>query len=159
MPSAGTRAFMSPDRMRQIDHWIGVPVCWALTVVRRARGVFGGGPARRATPPRAGDGVRWVAPARPAEPPQEVVFVELAEMGTTVLATPALQRLKTRNPDAEVFFLIFKHLADSVIAVGGVPAATVFTIDASSLWTIARDTVRFMRAARRHRIDTAVNLE
>jgi ADP-heptose:LPS heptosyltransferase len=132
---------MSPDRMRQIDHWIGVPVCWALTVVRRARAMIVG------------------RPARPATPPQQVLFVELAEMGTTVLATPALQRLKTRNPDAEVFFLIFKHLADSVIALGVVPAAHVFTIDASSLWTIARDTVRFMRAARRHRIDTAVNLE
>src|SRR4030095_421985 len=105
--------------MRQIDHWIGVPVCWALTVVRRARAMIVG------------------RPARPATPPQQVLFVELAEMGTTVLATPALQRLKTRNPDAEVFFLIFKHLADSVIALGVVPAAHVFTIDASSLWTIA----------------------
>ena len=132
---------MSPDRMRQIDRWIGVPVCWALTVARRVRAALGG---RRAIPP---------------DPPRNVLFVELAEMGTTVLAYPALQRLKERNPDAQVFFLIFKHIAESILALDVMPEAHVITIDASSLWTIARDTWRFMRLARHHRIDTVINLE
>jgi ADP-heptose:LPS heptosyltransferase len=132
---------MSPDRMRHIDHWVGVPVCWALTVARRIRAALGG---RRALPP---------------DPPRSVLFVELAEMGTTVLAYPALQRLKERNPDAQVFFLIFKHIAESILTLDVLPETHVFTIDASSLWTIARDTWRFMRLARRHRIDTAINLE
>ena len=66
---------MSPDRMRHIDHWVGVPVCWALTVARRVRAALGG---RRTIP---------------SDPPRNVLFVELAEMGTTVLAYPALQRL------------------------------------------------------------------
>jgi ADP-heptose:LPS heptosyltransferase len=132
---------MSPDRMRRIDYWIGVPVCWALTVVRGARAAIRG---RRPVP---------------LDPPRSVLFVELAEMGTTVLAYPALHRLKERSPDARIFFLIFKHIAESVMALEVVPGAHVITIEASSLWTIARDTWRFMRLARRHRVDTAINLE
>ena len=134
-------SFLSPDRMRRIDYWIGVPLCWALTVARGVRAAVGG------------------SRSVPAEPPRRVLFVELAEMGTTVLAYPALQRLKERSPDAEVFFLIFKHIADSVRTLELVPEAHVITLDASSLWTIARDTWRFLRLARRHRIDTAINLE
>ena len=132
---------MSPDRMREIDYWIGVPVCWALTVARGVRAAIRG---RRPVP---------------GEPPRSVLFVELAEMGTTVLAYPALQRLKQRAPDAQIFFLIFKHLAESVRTLEVMPESHVLTIDASSLWTIARDTWRFMRVARRHRVDTAINLE
>jgi ADP-heptose:LPS heptosyltransferase len=134
-----TSSFMSPDRMRRIDHWIGVPACWVLTVGRRMRAAL--------------LGERPI----PTDQPRSVLFVELAEMGTTVLAYPALQRLKERSPDAQVFFLIFTHIADSVRTV--MPEAHVITIEASSLWTIARDAWRFMRLARRHRIDTAINLE
>ena len=132
---------MSPDRMRRIDRWIGVPVCWALTVARGARAAL------------------WGRRPVPLDPPRSVLFVELAEMGTTVLAYPALQRLKERSPDAQVFFLIFKHIAESVLTLDVMPDAHVITIEASSLWTIARDTWRFMRLARRHRVDTAINLE
>jgi len=95
----------------------------------------------------------------PAGLPRNVLFIELAEMGTTVLAYPALQRVKALNPDARIFFLIFKHLAESVVALDVLPADRVLTIDASNLWTILRDVWRFMRAARRHEIDTAINLE
>jgi ADP-heptose:LPS heptosyltransferase len=134
-------SFMSPDRMRLIDYWIGVPACWTLTVARRARAALRG---RR---------------PMPLDPPRRVLFVELAEMGTTVLAYPAIQRVKERSPGADVFFLIFKHIAEGVRTLEVIPEAHVITIDASSLWTLARDTWRFMRLARRHRIDTAINLE
>jgi ADP-heptose:LPS heptosyltransferase len=134
---------MSPDRMRWIDRWIGVPACWMLTLADRLFRRRG-----RTAPP---DSVN--------DFPRRVLFVELAEMGTTVLAYPALQRLKARRPDAQIFFLIFKHLAESVVALEAIPEAHVFTIEASSLWTILRDSWRFMRLARRHEIDTAVNLE
>ena len=132
---------MSPDRMRWIDRWIGVPACWILTVARRLFAALG-----RPTP-------------APSILPRSVLFVELAEMGTTVLAYPALQRLKALSPDAQVYFLIFKHIAESVVALEVIPESRVITIEASNLWTVARDIWRFMRLARRHDIDTAINLE
>jgi ADP-heptose:LPS heptosyltransferase len=58
-----------------------------------------------------------------------------------------------------VFFLLFKHIDESVKVLDLIPDEHVLTIDVSNAWTIVRDTVRFMIAARRLRIDTVVNLE
>lgn len=80
-------------------------------------------------------------------------------MGSTVLACPAVHRLRASHPGAEVFFLSFKHIDESVRVLNLVPDANVMTIDVSSPRTMARDTIRFMIDARRHRIDTVINLE
>jgi ADP-heptose:LPS heptosyltransferase len=95
----------------------------------------------------------------PPEPPRNILLIELAEMGTTVLACPAVHRLRSSYPTCRVFFLLFKHIDESVKVLNMVPDADVMTIDVSNAWTVVRDTVRFMRAARRQRIDTAINLE
>jgi len=80
-------------------------------------------------------------------------------MGSLVLAMPAVRLARETYPGASVYFLVFANLAESVAAIGLTTSDRVFTIDPSSLFTIGRDTWRFLRAARRHRIDTAVNLE
>jgi ADP-heptose:LPS heptosyltransferase len=41
-----------------------------------------------------------------------VLFIELAEMGSTVLAYPAMQALKARYPGAQLYFVLFKHITD-----------------------------------------------
>ncbi len=88
-----------------------------------------------------------------------MLFIELAEMGTTVLACPAVHRLRTAHPDCQVFFLLFKQIEDSVKVLKIVPDAHVLTIDPSSLGSLIRDTVSFMSTARRLGIDTVINLE
>jgi ADP-heptose:LPS heptosyltransferase len=87
------------------------------------------------------------------------LFIELAEMGTTVIACPAVHRLRRVHPDCQIFFLLFSQIQDSVKVLGILPDANVLTIDPSSLSTLVRDTLRFMSAARRLNIDTAINLE
>jgi ADP-heptose:LPS heptosyltransferase len=131
-------ARLNPDRLRWIDYWVGVPACFFLTVLatlsgkRRAAG--------RATP-------------------KNVLFIGLAEMGSTVLACPAVQHLRDAFPGSRVFFLVFKHIDESVKVLDIVPDADVLTIDVSSPFTLIRDTLRFMRDARQLGIDTVVNLE
>jgi ADP-heptose:LPS heptosyltransferase len=123
-----------------VDRWIGVPLCFVLTLL-----------ARLAT---------MVRPNRPeADAPRHILLIELAEMGTTVLACPAVHRLRSSYPDCQIYFLLFKHIDDSVKVLKMVPDANVMTIDVSNAWTIVRDTVRFRNRARRERIDTAINLE
>ena len=126
--------------MRRLDRWLGIPICFALTVVSRLASLFSSHPSRAANP-------------------RKVLFIELAEMGTTVLACPAVHRLRTAHPDCQVFFLLFKQIESSVKVLKIVPDAHVLTIDPSSLATLFRDTLRFMSAARRLGIDTAINLE
>jgi ADP-heptose:LPS heptosyltransferase len=127
---------LDPDRMRRADRWIGIPACFLLTLWSR---LF----RRR----------------NPAVPNANVLFIELAEMGTTVIACPAIRRLQEIRPDAKVYFLLLKQIEASIRVLDIVPDAHVLTIDASSPWTVLRDTVRFMRNARRLNIDTVINLE
>ena len=117
-------ARLNPDRLRWIDYWIGVPICFALTVVARLVGL--GRPGGR-------------------EAPRNVLFIELAEMGSTVLACPAVRRLKATYPDARIFFLLFKHIDESVKVLDLLPDDQVMTIDISSPATLVRDTWRFVR--------------
>jgi ADP-heptose:LPS heptosyltransferase len=127
--------------MRRIDYWLGIPICFGLTAISRVAAVLF--PPRRTEP----------------LPPENVLFIELAEMGSTVLACPAIHRLRASYPDCRVFFLLFKHIDESVKVLDVIPPQHVLTIDVSSGWTILRDTMRFMMTARRERIDTVVNLE
>lgn len=130
---------MHPNRMRWLDYWVGRPLCALLTLAAR---ITNAGADR----------------GRPRSP-RNVVIIELAEMGSTVLAYPALARLRARHPESRLFFLVFPALADSVKVLDVVPDDHIFTIDPSSVWSLVRDSVRFALAARRERIDTAINLE
>ena len=80
---------MNVARMRLVDRWLGVPVCFLLSMWRR---LFG----RR-------------APAT-SVPPRRLLFVKLAEQGSTVLAQAALQTAIDKVGAANVFFLLFAEI-------------------------------------------------
>lgn len=127
---------ISPNRMRAIDHWAGVPLCFLLTLLTY--------PFRRRVA------------ARPA--PRRVLFIELSEMGSTILADPAMRRAAAAW-GAELHFLIFAGNAASLALLQTVPAGNIFTIRESSITTLAIDTLRFLIWARRRGIDTVFDLE
>jgi ADP-heptose:LPS heptosyltransferase len=128
---------MKVDTMRRIDHWAGVPLCAAATLFVRLRDAFR---------PRA------------ARPLRRILFVELSEMGTTILAEPAMRKARTQL-SVELFFVIFKRNAGSLDLLGTFPRENVFTISDKSLFALARDTLGFLRWCRRKDIDTVVDLE
>ena len=90
--------------MRAVDYWIGIPLCFLFTQVVRLAG----------------------KPKGPAKP-RRVLFVELSEMGSTIIANPALQKAKDEL-GAEIFFLIFERNAESVRLLDTVPEANIVTI-------------------------------
>jgi ADP-heptose:LPS heptosyltransferase len=129
---------MNPDTMRAVDRWVGVPSCFALTLTTRFVGLFRRAP--RQTPIR------------------RVAFVELSEMGSTILADPAMRKTRQKF-GADLYFVIFKRNSGSLDFLGTVPKSNVYTIREDSLLTVLRDTVGFMRWMRRNKIDTVVDLE
>ena len=131
---------LNPDRLRSIDYWIGVPICFVLTLWSRLVGTN--------TLRREGD-----------SGPKNVLFIELAEMGSTIIACPAVRRLRQAHPGTKIFFLVFKHIDESVKILDLIPDSQILTIDVSSPWTLIRDTLRFMSTARREQLDTVINLE
>lgn len=125
---------MKVDTMRAIDRWVGVPLTFLLTILMLP---FGRG-------------------ARPK--PKRILFIELSEMGSTILADPAMRKAQSVL-GAELFFVIFKRNAASLDLIGTVPRQNVRTIREDSLVALVVDTVGFLIWARRNQIDTVVDLE
>ncbi len=124
---------MRVDTMRRIDRYAGVPLCFLLTLLMA--------PFRSP----------WPVPVRRA------LFIELSEMGSAVLADPAMRKLRAAG--AELYFVIFAQNAASLRLLATVPEANVFTIRATGLWPLLVDTLRFLVWSRRQGIDTVIDLE
>src|SRR5271169_441771 len=128
---------MDVDTMRRIDRLAGVLLCAVATFLLRLRAL-----------------IRPHAP----RPVRRILFVELSEMGTTILAEPAMRKARTELA-VEPFFVIFERNAGSLELLGTFPAENVFTISDKSLFALARDTLGFLRWCRAKDIDTVVDLE
>ena len=121
--------------MRRVDYWIGIPLCFLATLWLRIVGARNG-----------------------PEKPSRILFIELSEMGSTIIANPALEKAK-REFGAEIFFLIFARNAESVRLLPTVPEENVRTISESSFVQLAMDSIRFLLWAQRAKIDTVIDLE
>ena len=130
---------LSVDTMRTIDHRVGVPLCalftpivWLMDKITR---LFSGQPTK----------------------PRKVLFIELSEMGSAIIVDPAMRATQARG--AEIFFLIFKSNRASLSLLNTVPSQNVFTIDSSSVVSLAFDTFKFLLWSRARNIDTVIDLE
>src|ERR1700761_6811013 len=128
---------ISVDAMRRIDRLAGVPLCFLATLLVKLRDLV-----RR----------------QPSRPIRRVLFIELSEMGSTILADPALRKARERA-GAELYFAIFAQNADSLAFTGTIERRNVFTIRSDSLWRLAFDTLSFLLWTRRNGIDAVVDLE
>src|SRR5215469_16756446 len=111
---------MKLKTMRAVDYWIGIPLCFLCTLW-----------------------VRLLGTPKGPEKPRRVLFIELSEMGSTVIANPALEKAK-RELGAEIFFLIFERNVDCLRLLPTVPESNIVTIRETSLLVLALDTLRFL---------------
>jgi ADP-heptose:LPS heptosyltransferase len=126
--------------MRAIDFWVGIPLTFLLTVVDRLWRLVGLG-------------------ASPVGAPRNILFIQLAEMGTMVVAYPSLRKARELFPDATLHFLCFTQIRSSVEMLEIIPSENIITIDADSAVSFMRDTLAFPWRARRRSIDTVINME
>jgi ADP-heptose:LPS heptosyltransferase len=130
---------ISVNTMRTIDHLVGVPLCAIaspiVALTDKIKSIFG----------------------RELVQPKKILFIELSEMGSAILVDPAMRNAQARG--AEIFFLIFKSNRASLTLLNTVKPENIFTIDASSLGSLIKDTLKFLLIARVHRIDTVIDLE
>ncbi|HEX4824041.1 MAG TPA: glycosyltransferase family 9 protein [Candidatus Polarisedimenticolaceae bacterium] len=124
--------------LQQADRIIFAPVCLVLTAVRRLTG----GADASATPD-----------------PKSILFVKLAEQGSTVLAAGAIRRAVERVGRQNVYFVVFEENRFILDLMGLVPAENVITVPTQSTLGMARGALGALRLLRRRRIDAAVDLE
>ncbi|GAB6164463.1 lipopolysaccharide heptosyltransferase II [Thermostilla marina] len=127
---------MNIATMRRLDRWLGGVGCRVLTAWRKLVD-------HRSLP----------------EVPSRILFVKPAEQGATVLAERAVAEAARRVGRENVFFLVFAENRFVIDAMQLVPPENVLTLDTRGLLRFAASVLHFMRAARRLKIDTAIDLE
>lgn len=129
---------MNIDTMRRVDFFLGVPLCFFGTVAKKALSFFSFG--------------------KHDSRPRNILFIELSEMGSAIVADPAMRKLK-QQLNANLFFVIFCGNSPCLELLNTVPRNNIFTMRDTGLVEIAMDTIRFFLWTRRNHIDTVIDLE
>ncbi len=128
---------MNVDLMRKVDHHVGIPLTFIGTLIIKVIEFF----------------------TRPKKTsPKNILFVELSEMGSTIIADPAMKRAK-KQFNANLFFVIFSKNKPSLDLLNTIPQENIFTLCEDSMFTLIRDAIRYLFWCRKNKIDTAVDLE
>jgi ADP-heptose:LPS heptosyltransferase len=130
---------MTVNTMRIIDKWVGIPLCflispfcWVSDLLRSAR--------------------------RKKPDLRRTLFIELSEMGSAIIADPAMKKLQ-REGKAELFFVIFSKNYKSLEILNTVPPANIFKMNAGNFFSLVADVFRFLAWCRRKKVSTTIDLE
>jgi ADP-heptose:LPS heptosyltransferase len=123
---------MNLDLIRAIDRWVGIPACFAVSMGYKVCDFFRAQPKDK--------------PAQETTS-KKFLFLELSEMGSAILAYPAMKYVLRRYPGTELYFLIFE------------PKDRVLTISVRSPLHFLASTVKALVAMRAARLDAVFDLE
>lgn len=130
---------MKISTMRFIDRWVGVPVCFLLSPFCWLSDTLRS--AKNKTPD-----VR------------NTLFIELSEMGSAVIADPAMRKLRAES-NAELYFIIFKKNYKSLEILKTIDEEHIFKMKADNFFSLIKDVFRFISWSRRKKISTVIDLE
>ena len=130
---------MRVNTMRWIDRWVGTPLAAVLVGLHRL----------------------WWLVSQPARPKavSRIAFIELSEMGSTIIADPAMRRARTEFPGCELYFVIFAGNRGSLDILSTIEPQRIITIREANLLVLAIDTFKALWRLRRLRLDLVVDLE
>ncbi|HEX2855192.1 MAG TPA: glycosyltransferase family 9 protein [Opitutaceae bacterium] len=129
---------MNVKALQRADRWVGVPLCWGLTVLRT---LFSG------------------AAQRGARPVRSLLIVKLAEQGSTVLAYAALRRATEIVGRKNVHFVAFEDNRFILDALEVIPKENVVTVSVNGLPAFLFSMLAAIRKLRRMKFDAAVDME
>lgn len=131
---------MDVENIRKIDKWLGIPICALFSVLYLLRTLFK--PSLK----------------KPVQP-ENILFVELSEMGSAIIAYSALQRTKELFPDSTLYFLIFKENRESVSITGTIEEENILTIDCTNFSRFVFSTLSVLNKLKKIPIDTYIDME
>jgi ADP-heptose:LPS heptosyltransferase len=127
---------MNVRKMMQIDRWVGVPLCFGFTLLRAC--------------------LSW---RREEGPIRSLVFIKLAEQGSTVLAHLALHKAVERVGRDNVFMVVFDDNRFIVDVLDVIPPENVMTVRSDSFLALLVSVVGVILLLRKRQVDAAVDLE
>jgi len=130
---------MNIDLMRQLDRKLGIPLCFLLTILNGIKKLFS-----KNSPPKN---------------PRNILFIELSEMGSMVLAFSLFKKTKELFPDAELYFLTFKKNRYAIDILDVIPKDNVSVIDDRHLFVFLKTALKSLRYLRKKKITTVLDME
>jgi ADP-heptose:LPS heptosyltransferase len=128
---------MQIQTMRLIDKYLGIPLCFLTSVFIRFFSLFS---------------------ARKKINLKRCLFIELSEMGSAILADPAIRYLQEKA-SSDLYFLIFQQNAESLELLQTIPSSQRFTIRSNNMLVLTFDVVRFVFWCRKNKLTTVIDLE
>ena len=129
---------MNVKAMQRADRWLGVPLCFALTIIRA---LFG-----RSTPDTS-------------LPLRSLLFVKLPEQGSTVLAYWALRDAIEMVGRENVYFIAFQDNRFILDALDIIPEQNVITISVENFPAFVQSTLLAIWRIRRLKLDAAIDMD
>jgi len=128
---------MHPDTMRQIDRWVGIPLCALASLL-----------------------LPWLAPRRKPDSatPDTLVFICITEIGALLVAHPAIIRARKLFPKSRLCFITGPG-GSGALEVMGFPDEDILTLRTDSLFQLITDCLKIRQTLRRAGVVHAAVLE
>lgn len=130
---------MDVNLIRIVDKRIGIPLCFILSMINKGIILF-------KKPKRISN-------------PQKILFIELFEMGSMVLAYSLFKKTKELFPNAKFYFLTSKKNQYTIDLLNIVPKENIIKINADNFITLLITTLKVIYTLRRQKIDIAIDME
>ncbi|MDH5707162.1 MAG: glycosyltransferase family 9 protein [Candidatus Aminicenantes bacterium] len=130
---------MNVGFMRSVDRKLGIPLCFFLSCVHGLRRIF--------------------SQPRLIRNPEKILFIELSEMGSMVLAYSLFKKTKEMFPEAALYFLTFKENRHAVDILGIIPGENVITVSSRNFFSFFFSSISAIRKLRRLKISAALDME
>lgn len=127
------------DTMRKIDRRAGIPICLLLSGINLLS--------------------HWFKKKNTIPSPKKILFIQISEMGSIVLAYSLFAKTRKHFPEAEFYFLTFSENRYAVEILDVFPETNIKTIEGKNLWAFLHSTVRVLRSLRKLKLDLTLDLE
>lgn len=129
---------MNVSALQKMDRWAGVPLCFCLTLFRKV----------------------FTAPLPPGPVSvRSILFVKLAEQGSTVLAIGAAERAVEMVGRENVYFIAFAENRFILDLLELVPEGNIITLSSRSVSQLCSSTWEAMGRMRKLKLDAAIDME
>lgn len=126
--------------MRKMDYWLGLPLCFLLSVIHFLSS-------------------RFVLMRAKDTACSKILFIKLSEMGSIILAYPLLDRALKEYQKENIFFLTFYKNKPLFEILDTMPNKNILTIREGSVLCFMIDTFRALVRIRREKINVVFDLE
>jgi ADP-heptose:LPS heptosyltransferase len=124
--------------LQRVDRYAGAPLCFCLTLVRK---IFG-----RTMPSHLA-------------PTGSILFIKLAEQGSTVLAIPAIRRAVELAGRENVYFVVFEENRFILDLLEVIPRENVITIRSHGFLRLGFSALKALGRLRGLKLEAAIDLE